>query len=683
MKVGYIKEVWRYPVKSLVGEKVSEASIEMAGFADDRCWALRDEVSGEFVGGKKIPKLMLLKARYLDEPVAGFGPAAQSAVEIEFPDGRRVSSDDPYASAILSMFLGQRVSLCPRPAAKDKKPHRLAKPMSPAELRYALGMRPDDPDPDLSSFSIKLLTTLSKYTTPPGALYDVYPLHFLTTAALAAMAEHYPQGDFRAERFRPSFVIETEPQLSGIVENDWRGMDLQIGAARIRCNHPTIRCSMPGAAQPGLDQDPNIPLALMRHANQHFGAYATPHQRAQIRVGDVVELIPSTSRRSRVFLDQLGRNIKSGAIRASNRLTQWQEDRRRAAAVGKPVQPAGFRPFTLVARHQESEDIVSFYLADPGRAQLPRFVPGQHIVLAIPQQQGPRIYRPYSLSGTGDDGRCYRISVKRETRQEQGQQHSGAGSSWLHDQLAVGDSVAVKDPAGQFAAVPGDTTPLVLISGGIGITPYLAMLEAIAAENPGRPVSLLHGVRRPEDYAFAEQLQQLQGRLANGRFRVFLSQPGEGPLPAMAQAGRMDIGEQLAQLQPPADAAFFLCGKPAFTAALREALLAANIDAGRIRMESFGLSQAIDHSDSRRYQIHCTQSQRSLSWDPQQDNLLSFTEQQGIAVSSGCRYGACHACEVTLLAGEVDYPPEIQPPAGKNKVLLCSARPVSDLELEL
>ncbi len=683
MHIGTIKEIWRFPVKSMFGERVDSARMEARGIADDRCWAVRDETSGEFVGGRKYPKLMMLKARYLQEPLHGFGPAAQSRVQIEFPDGRVIASDDPYASAILSMYLGQRVSLCPRPATRDRKPHRLRKPMSPSEIRYALGMKPDDPDPDFSAWSVQVLATLSRYTTPPGALYDVYPIHFMTTAALDAMRGHYPDGDFRVERYRPNFLIETPADLSGIVENDWSGMDLQIGDARIRCHHPTIRCSMPGAAQPGISKDPMIPQALMRYADQHLGAYASPRNEATIQVGDRVELVPRSPSRVSVWFGLLNRGIKARAIAASNHLLSWQETRARLTAQKTiSADPRGFRRLRLVERRDEATDIVSFVFADPQNRPLPRFVPGQHVVLAIPQPGSAPLFRPYSLSSAGD-GKHYRITVKRETVEIDGTRRGGLASSWLHDELNVGDSLAMKGPGGQFADIPGDSTPLVLISSGIGITPYLAMLQAIANENPDRQVSLLHGIRSPQDLAFADELARLQSTLRHARFKVFVSQPGHAPLPALAQAGRLEIQEQLVSLKPDSDALYYLCGKPSFTADLLQKLLAAGVPRDRIRMESFGLSQSVDHSDTTRYPLHCSLSQRTLEWDPQQDNLLSFLEAEGLEVSSGCRYGACQACEVTLQSGEVEYPPEIQPPAGKNRILLCSARPKSRLELDL
>ena len=91
MHVGTIKEIWRFPVKSMGGERISAANIDYAGFADDRTWAVRDDETNEIATARRIPKLMMLKARYLTEPTTGFGPVAASRVEIEFPDGRRVS----------------------------------------------------------------------------------------------------------------------------------------------------------------------------------------------------------------------------------------------------------------------------------------------------------------------------------------------------------------------------------------------------------------------------------------------------------------------------------------------------------------------------------------------------------------------------------------------------------------
>lgn len=686
MQVGTIKEIWRYPVKSLGGEQVDSARIEARGFADDRCWAVRDDLSAEIVGGKKVPGLMMLTARYTDATVDHFGEAITGAVEISFPDGQSVRSDDPYAAAILSMHLGRRVSLIARPLPGDKAAYKLAKPMTPSEVRYALGMKADDPDPDFSSFSLGMLATLSSYATPPGALYDVYPLHFLTTAALDSISEHYPEGDFSVRRYRPNFVIETDPELQGIVENDWRGRDLRIGDALIRCNHPTIRCSMPGAAQPGLPRDPNIPLTVMKHAGQHFGAYGTPRNQAQIRVGDTVELLPQANGRLTIWFDEVGRRIKSRVLKLGNRLGELQDRSIQAKAQKQAAARQvlhGFEPFTLLRREAESDDVTSFWFAKPDQGPLPRFVPGQHIVLAIPQDDGSHVYRPYSLSSASSEAGQYRISVKRETHEEDGTSRTGQGSGYLHDRLAAGETLHIKAPGGQFATLPGDSRPLVLISGGIGITPFLSILQSQAQENPQREVYLFHGIRSMDNFPFREELEALSSRLENFQLRVHVSQSEASFSEPWLHTGRMNLGEALAEVDMTSSPSFMLCGKPEFSKAMHDDLLAHKVAPEQIHTESFGASLIHADQDGSSHAIVFSKSDLDLQWTPDQESLLSLAETNGIEVSSGCRYGACQACEASLLSGEVSYPEGVQPPAGKNRILMCSARPRSDLEIAL
>ncbi|MBB6521838.1 MOSC N-terminal beta barrel domain-containing protein [Pseudoteredinibacter isoporae] len=700
--VGKIKEIWRYPVKSMFGEKQSSAELSPMGFADDRCWAVRDEASGQLVGGKKIPKLMTLKARYRQLPSAGFDKASDAKVEIEFPDGRVLSSDDPYASAVLSMYLGREVSLQSRQPASHKELYKLSKVMTPTELRYALGMKPDDPAPDFSSFSLSLLSTVSQYVTPPGTFYDVYPLHFMTTAALEDMRRYYPKGDFRAERYRPSFLIETQTGIEGIVENKWRGRDLRIGDAVIHCNHPTIRCSMPGAEQPGMEKDPQIPRAVLQHANQHLGAYGTPKLCKTIRVGDDVELLPA---HSKVFysLGAVQRKVKSALLTQLTKLAEKQEKKELEQAKAQQTQtllaeksaPPGYREVVLVRKVIEAEGIQSFYFRDAQGNKLPDFVPGQHIVVALPQDncdaalkidsgiKSPLfIYRSYTLSDTSRHYRHYRISVKCDLTEKTS---PDSASAYLHKQLNVGDHFYIRGPAGQFAVVPSDTRPLVLVSTGIGITPFLSILKTLVRDNPERTVHLIHGIRSLENYAFKEELEECQNSLSNFKLQLFISQPEDYNLDSYMARGRLSVGSILENLECSTrrDAEFYFCGTPEFSQQMHDGFLDAGISKDRIHTESFGASLINQSSENQeRYKIKLAVSQRELEWNPAQENLLSFCEDNGINIASGCRYGACHACQATLLNGSVSFPEELQMPED-NKVLLCSARPSSDLELEL
>lgn len=690
MQIGTIKEIWRYPVKSLGGEQVNATHIQAKGIADDRCWSVRDDVTGELVGGRKIPGLMMLSARYIDQPHTSFGKPVQAVVEITFPNGQIIRSDDPYASAILSMYLGRRVSLISRPTPKEKAAYKLAKPMTPAEVRYALGMKPEDPDPDFSSFSLGMLTTLSMYATPPGVLYDVYPLHLLTTSALQWIGQFYPEGDFCTRRYRPSFLIETEASAHGIVENDWRGRELQIGDLRIKCNHPTIRCSMPGAAQPGLPKDPNIPITLMKHAGQHLGAYATPVNEARIQVGDTVELLPEHQSKVYSWLDTVGRRTKAQILKANTAMGNLLDKKPKA----KPASalPAGFMPLRVIGKQMESADVVSLTLAASNAGKLPRFLPGQHLVLAIPQANGKLTYRPYSLSSGSHGLDEYRISVKLKTL-DNGEPGEGRGpstttanrmgeaSGFLHREVNVGTQLYAKGPHGQFAIYPKEDSPLVLISSGIGITPFISILHTLAEENISRSVTLIHGTRTMSNLPFQHELAQLKERLPNLQVQLWVSQPDK--VDDELKQGRINLAEALGPAEEHANSTFMVCGTPSFSDDMRGVLIRVGVNPNQVLTESLGASLigAKGHTESR--QITFSQSGQTLVWHGQTDSLLSLAESQGIEVSAGCRYGACQACEATLMAGDVAYPEGVQPPAGKNRILLCSARPMTDLEIAL
>lgn len=145
----------------------------------------------------------------------------------------------------------------------------------------------------------------------------------------------------------------------------------------------------------------------------------------------------------------------------------------------------------------------------------------------------------------------------------------------------------------------------------------------------------------------------------------------------------MQVGYEVSELQGVESAKYLVCGSPAFVADIHKELLAANVAPSDILTEQFGLGNRVGTSDDKTYQINYSKSDHTASWNAQLGSLLSFTEAQGISVSSGCRFGACQACEVTAHSGEVGYPEGIKPPAGKNRVLLCSAVPESDLVLDL
>lgn len=285
--VGRVQELWRYPVKSMAGERLEQCQMGVGGIPGDRAWALRDEAAAEIRGGKKFPILLQCSARFLEEPAAGQSPPA----EITLPDGRRLRSDAAEAGEVLSTLVGREVTLWPLRPADDKDHYRRGMPDNPdmlEELREVFGREVDEPLPDFSALPPEIM----EFTSPLGTYFDVFPLHFLTTATLAEMARRAPASTFDSRRFRPNFVIETSDQAGdGLVEAGWSGTDLQVGGARIRVMLPTVRCSMIAQPQGDLAKDPGVLRTVVREADQNLGSYAIVVEPGPIRVGDEVVLL--------------------------------------------------------------------------------------------------------------------------------------------------------------------------------------------------------------------------------------------------------------------------------------------------------------------------------------------------------------------------------------------------------
>lgn len=306
--VGKIREVWRYPVKSMGGEKLDECAVESSGIPGDRGWALRDEVAGEIRGAKYLPKLMQCSARYREQPTGGRIPH----VDITLPDGAQVGSDEPDVNSRLSGLLGRIVSLHSRRPAGDKAHYRRAqsgaavmgrlsrfRPLRPhlgtlirlarleAPTREMFGREPDEPLPDFSAIPAELF----EFTSPPGTYFDLAPLHLLTTSSLAAMTRLNPSAVWDARRFRPNFLIETEEDIEGAVETGWSGRALRLGELTLKCEIPTVRCGMTIRAQAGLPEDPTVLRTIVREAGQCLGIYASAVNLGRVAIGDVVELL--------------------------------------------------------------------------------------------------------------------------------------------------------------------------------------------------------------------------------------------------------------------------------------------------------------------------------------------------------------------------------------------------------
>lgn len=283
--VGRVQELWRYPVKSMGGERLQQFDIGPHGVVGDRGWAIRDEQVGEIRGAKKLPALLQCRARYLRQPSASDLPAA----EITMPGGGRYRSDEPEAAMRLSQLLGRHVTLWPLqpPTATDH--YRRAAPDNPdmlVELRQIFGRTEDEPLPDLSVFSAELM----QFTSPLGTYFDAFPLHLVTTATLATLAGKTPGAAFDVRRFRPNILIEPPTGTTGLIENDWCGKVLRIGMVEIKIEMPCVRCVMTTLPQGELPKDPSVLRTVVRDGSQNLGVYATVVSAGSVAVGDEVGL---------------------------------------------------------------------------------------------------------------------------------------------------------------------------------------------------------------------------------------------------------------------------------------------------------------------------------------------------------------------------------------------------------
>ena len=287
MQVGRVAEIWRYPVKSMGGERLTSSLLDQNGIAGDRGWAVRDREADETRSARQIPRLLQCAARYAEEPA----PQRRSPrVELTLPDGAAVAGDADNAAELLSAALEREVALTPLHPADDLAHYRRA-PGDPnvdpiAALREVFGLREDDPLPDLTG----LPEALREFSTPPGTYFDCFPLHVLSTASMASLSGFGAGDDVDIRRFRPNILIDTG-DAEGLPEVDWAGRRLRIGAAEIEVKTTTVRCSVPSHRQRGLERSGAVGRALIEHTAQHLGAYANVLTSAEVAVGDPVEMV--------------------------------------------------------------------------------------------------------------------------------------------------------------------------------------------------------------------------------------------------------------------------------------------------------------------------------------------------------------------------------------------------------
>lgn len=358
-------------------------------------------------------------------------------------------------------------------------------------------------------------------------------------------------------------------------------------------------------------------------------------------------------------------------------------------AAPPPAWP-GFRPLRVAAVRDESRGVRSVLLADPTETRLPKWLAGQSIVVRVPVKPGePLLVRNYSLSNEPGSAH-YRIGVKREP--------GGTVSGYMHDHLSVGDLIEAAAPRGSFFLDEG-AEPVVLISAGVGVTPVLSMLYALARSGSHRPVWWLHGAHDGTEHPFAAEVQDLLNRLPHSRSRVFFSRPGAPDRRGADydREGRLS-GQALRELDLPPESQAFVCGPESFMADMTAGLLACGIGSHNIHSERFGAHTAITPGIAATTlrpphppegppgpgpTVQFARSALSAPWRTADASLLEFAEACDVPTRWACRTGVCHTCETALLSGQVRYDPEpLEPPAAGN-ILLCIATPADDVVIDL
>jgi uncharacterized protein YcbX len=294
MSLGQVAALFRYPVKSLGGEKVEQIDIGARGPRGDRLWAVRDLERDVTATARRIPSLLGATARYVAPLASDAGPGNAPEVEITFPDGNVCSSSDPDVHEKLSELVDRDVRLTALPPADDTSLHKLSRDerenMSTAALRKDFGITDDEKFPDMSMFRVTDLATLSRYSTPPGMFVDLAPVHVMTTASLETIGAELGGDDVDVRRFRPNILLALTDSNDGLPESQWTGGRLSVGGAVLEVTMPTIRCVVPSRAQPGIEVDRRITKAVASRAGRCLGSYCWVTSGGVVNVGDEATL---------------------------------------------------------------------------------------------------------------------------------------------------------------------------------------------------------------------------------------------------------------------------------------------------------------------------------------------------------------------------------------------------------
>jgi uncharacterized protein YcbX len=277
-RIGTVKELFRYPVKSMLGERLDRLEIGERGVIGDRAWALRESANGKIVSAKKFAHMLDLRAAYETPP----GENEPAPIRIKLPDGRALYAADANAAAILSSELGRAVVI---ERVQDEQHTRAG--IDPASIFGDVPIENVFPQ-------LTVGTMPDSFSLVNGTFFDSATMHVLATGTLAHMRSLVGEGaQIDARRFRPNIVVDTGAAEDGFVEDEWIGKTLEVGdggGVKIVAMEPALRCVMTTHRQEDLGRDLRIIRAAAQFHQAKVGVFAAVGETGAVRVGDPVYL---------------------------------------------------------------------------------------------------------------------------------------------------------------------------------------------------------------------------------------------------------------------------------------------------------------------------------------------------------------------------------------------------------
>jgi len=513
---------------------------------------------------------------------------------------------------------------------------------------------------------------------------------------------HLGRSDFGYGQFGENFTVDGLSDSEVCIGDRYR-----IGGALFEVTQPRVTCYRLGIRL----NEPQMAALLVKHGRPGF--YLRVLEEGEVEAGDAITQVASGPERISVSeisallympghpRDRLEHALRIPALspgwrRALEALLAQQRDggatTGNAGLANSPSPPPawrGFRPLRVSRKVRESGNVISLWLEPTDGQPVAAALPGQFVVLRLGPASAPALMRSYSLSGDAAASH-YRVSIKRELH--------GAAGAYVDDELGVGDIVQASAARGSFTLRPGDT-PVVLLSAGIGVTPVLAMLHALAAQASTREIWWLYGTRSGREHPFAGEVRGLLEALPHHHSCICYSSPDPQDRPELDfnAAGRLNM-QVLEELHLPRNGDFYICGPSTFMSDLTGGLAASGVASDRIHTEIFGAGPSRTPGIAASQQpsphlpagspgpgpmVSFARSGLNVPWAPSFQSLLELAEACDVPVRWACRTGVCHTCESGLVAGRIGYRPDPVDAPAEGNLLICCSRPEGDVVIDL